>query len=84
MRKFGSGIIELGTAMELEKVCELIRAQVDCGFEGYHDHGITLKEALVPPRRIPVVERTIEKGSIGVQETCGGLIHLDSLSLSAA
>ena len=50
--------------MTVEEIEELMRLQVGGGFATTNDHGINLRQALVPPQRISVIARTVQDGRV--------------------
>jgi hypothetical protein len=68
--------------MTIEEVEERVRHESAPHLRIGNDHGITLKQALVPPQRITVLERTVRNGKtndldvqvwlIGREEPNGG------------
>jgi hypothetical protein len=50
--------------MTAGEVRNLLRAQALNQAQVVNVHGITLNDALVPPRRISIIERTIQKGQL--------------------
>lgn len=50
--------------MTAGEVRELLRTQTPDEANVTNDHGITLNDALVPPQRISIIERTVEKGRL--------------------
>lgn len=54
--------------MTVEEVEELMRLQVASGFGTTNDHGINLRQALVPPQRISVIARTVQDGRVKDQK----------------
>jgi hypothetical protein len=50
--------------MTIEDVRELVRLQAGDDLTAENSHGINLKHALVPPRRISVIARTVQGGHI--------------------
>ena len=50
--------------MTVDQVQELIRSQAEDHLLIQNDHGITLQQALVPPRMTPLVMRTVRDGGV--------------------
>jgi hypothetical protein len=50
--------------MTIDEVRELIRSQGEGQLSTKNDHGITLRQALVPPNRILVNVRTVRDGRV--------------------
>jgi hypothetical protein len=56
--------------MTVEQVRELIRSQSEDYLSTKNDHGITLRQALVPPKLIPIIVQTVRNGRvIGREQT---------------
>jgi len=47
--------------MNVEEVRELVRAQIADRLAAVNDHRITLKQTLVPPKRISVIARMVQE-----------------------
>jgi hypothetical protein len=50
--------------MTVEEIEDLMRLQVGGGFGTNNDHGINLRQALVPPQRISVIARIVQDGRV--------------------
>jgi hypothetical protein len=50
--------------MTTADVRNVLRAQLLNDPKVANDHGITLDDALVPPQRISIIERTVQKGQL--------------------
>jgi hypothetical protein len=61
-------VIEAWNAMTVEEVQELVRLQMSNMHQVTNDHRITLQEAIVPPQRIVITARTVERGNVKDQQ----------------
>jgi hypothetical protein len=50
--------------MTAADVRNVLRAQLLHYPKATNDHGVTLDDALVPPQRISIIERTVQKGQL--------------------
>src|SRR2546430_5326263 len=50
--------------MNAEQINELVRSQIGDAWDTTNAHGVDLREALVPPKRITVIERLVRNGKI--------------------
>jgi hypothetical protein len=50
--------------MRAAEIRDLVRAKAFNEAKVMNDHGITLSDALVPPQRISIIDRTIQKGHL--------------------
>jgi hypothetical protein len=54
--------------MTVDEVKERVRLQTGSNLELTNDHRITLKQALVPPETITIIERTVRGGKVKDRE----------------
>ena len=54
--------------MTVDDVRELVSSQSEDQLSTKNGHGVTLRQALVPPRRICVILRTVQEGSVVDEE----------------
>jgi hypothetical protein len=50
--------------MDAEHIRDLVVAQIDGAWDTINHHGVGLREALVPPRKITVIERWVRDGEV--------------------
>jgi hypothetical protein len=55
-------------AMTTQEVGEIVRMHADGDFMAKNNHGITLQQALVPPQRISVIDRRVQRGRVTDQK----------------
>jgi len=64
--------------MTVEEVRELIRAQSVDRLATTNDHRISLKQALIPPQKISVIARLVERGKVKDQTVNVWLVGQES------
>ena len=54
--------------MTIEEVRELVHLQMGNAHQVTNDHSVTLQQAIVPPRKISIIARTVQLGKVKDQE----------------
>jgi hypothetical protein len=66
--------------MTVDEVKERVQLQAGIDLELTNDHWITLKQALVPPQKITVIERTVRNGKLKDREMHAWLVGQEDSS----
>lgn len=64
--------------MTVDEVRELIRSQSEEHLSTKNDHGVTLRQVLVPPKMIPVIVRAVRDGRVIDDEQTVWLVGSES------
>ena len=68
-----------GNMLTIEEVKELIRSEAEDSLTATN-HGMTLKQALIHPQRIPIIERTVSAGRTTDRNTDVWLVGRENIA----